>query len=101
MPNQVPAIEKSKRASQLAEESEKVAARFMDSMIGQTVRVLAEEIISGGITEQESSFITGYSDNYTKVYVAAEGLKNLLNTFISVKITGRYEDGLKGELTNV
>ena len=45
--------------------------------------------------------ITGYTGNYTKVYIklddAAEA-DGLLNTFVKVRLTGICRDGMTGEI---
>lgn len=46
--------------------------------------------------EMEEGLLTGYSENYIKVYAA--GGENRLNSFQKVRLLEEYKDGMKGEL---
>ena len=86
---------KNRRSETLHRVGEKVSEEFFEKNIGRTEIVLAEE------TDQTGHMITGYTGNYTKVYIntddAAEADK-LLNTFVHVKLTGLCRDGMTGEI---
>ena len=86
---------KNRRSETLHRVGEKVSEEFFEKNIGRTESVLAEE------TDQTGHMITGYTGNYTKVYIklddAAEA-DGLLNTFVHVKLTGLCRDGMTGEI---
>ena len=64
--------------------------------------------------ERDGAYLTGYTDNYIKVYVPAGGESSnssageentdclrgekILNCFREVKLLERYKDGMKGEI---
>ena len=66
---------------------EKASTEFFKKSIGDYRTVLFEE--------REGDYITGYTDNYIKVY--AFGSENDLNGFREVKLLELYKDGMKGE----
>lgn len=86
---------KNRRSETLHRVGEKVSEEFFEKNIGRTESVLAEE------TDQTGHMITGYTGNYTKVYIklddAAEA-DGLLNTFVKVRLTGLCRDGMTGEI---
>lgn len=86
---------KNRRSETLHRVGEKVSEEFFEKNIGRTETVLAEE------TDHTGRMITGYTGNYTKVYInlddAAEA-DGLLNTFINVRLTGLFRDGMTGEI---
>ena len=86
---------KNRRSETLHRVGEKVSEEFFEKNIGRTEIVLAEE------TDSTSRMVTGYTGNYTKVYInlddAAEA-DSLLNTFINVRLTGLCRDGITGEI---
>ena len=86
---------KNRRSETLHRVGEKVSEEFFEKSIGRTESVLAEE------TDQTGHMITGYTGNYTKVYIklddAAEA-DGLLNTFVKVRLTGLCRDGMTGEI---
>lgn len=61
MPEQVEKAEKSRRASIMTEETEKIRKRFLESQIGKVLEVLPEEFHDG--------FVQGYTANYTPVRI--------------------------------
>ena len=87
MKNQVPGEAKNSRLDLLKERAEEASASFMESLTGTERIVLFEEFVDG--------HITGYADNYIKVY--ADGTEDDLNELIKVKLTEIYKDGMKGE----
>ena len=90
MEGQIPGEMKNKRTSILMEAGEQAAAMFMESCRGAVRAVLFEE------TCEDGNMITGYSDNYIKVY--AEGEAGDLNNIRRVKLLEKYKDGMKGEI---
>lgn len=93
MPNQIHPEEKTRRARIMAEEAKLAAKKFNESQRGTTTRILIEEKTTDG------RYLTGYSDNYTRVYIPHID-KNLLNMLIYGKIYGICRDGVKGDLTD-
>ena len=75
---------RSKAAMAVAEE---MSRAYRERLIGTTQAVLFEEA--------EGEFFTGHAPNYIKVYAAGE---NLHNEIRAVRLTGVWEDGMKGEL---
>ena len=106
MDGQVPSEVKNGRAARLMEAGEKASAEFFAKCAGIKRRVLFEE--------RDGAYLTGYTDNYIKVYVPAGGESSnssageentdclrgekILNCFREVKLLERYKDGMKGEI---
>ncbi|MDD7718780.1 MAG: tRNA (N(6)-L-threonylcarbamoyladenosine(37)-C(2))-methylthiotransferase MtaB [Eubacteriaceae bacterium] len=90
MKGQIPGPEKNRRSQMLIEKAEESAQLFYKRCEGATRRVLFEEYAD------DCEMITGYTDNYIKVYVA--GNEEMLNNFYDVKLIEEYKDGMKGEL---
>ncbi len=90
MKEQVPSEVKNRRSEALIAEGETAAAEFMESCRGATRPVLFEEFI------EEDDMITGYTDNYIKVY--AKGGPDDLNSIKKVRLLEKYKDGMKGEI---
>lgn len=86
MEGQIDSKVKNQRAARLMEAGERASTRFFESCIGDIRTVLFEE--------KEGEFVTGYTDNYIKVY--ARGSE--INCFKEVKLIGIYKDGMKGEI---
>lgn len=86
---------KNRRSETLHRVGEKVSEEFFEKNIGRTEIVLAEE------TDSTGRMVTGYTGNYTKVYInlddAAEA-DRLLNTFVCVRLIGLCSDGMTGEI---
>ena len=91
MEGQIPGEIKNQRSDLLIEAGERVSAGFMESCRGAVRPVLFEELC-----EERNSLITGYTDNYIKVY--ARGDSDDLNSIKKVKLLERYKDGMKGEI---
>ncbi len=83
------------RASELETVATVVAEKFNERNFGLTHRVLAEELQEG--------YITGYTDNYIRVYIDVENSDNKtaprLGDFCRVKLTENFKDGCKAVLT--
>ena len=76
---------RSRRAIAVAEELKRA---WEDSLLGTEQEVLFEEMAG--------KFALGHAPNYAKVYVAVN--ESLHNQVMPVRITGRYADGLVGEM---
>lgn len=88
MENQIePQVKKSRSAALIAE-ADRVSKEFMTACTGEIRQVLFEE------TDKDK--ITGYTDNYIKVYAQAD--ERFLNTLCDVKITGIMYDGVSCEI---
>ena len=82
---------KNSRSRILIEKAEADAGRFFTLCRGAKRQVLFEEISEDGL-------LTGYTDNYIKVYAIGENA--MLNQFYNVKLLNEYKDGMKGEIVN-
>ena len=91
MENQVDGNVKNERSRKLIEKAEADAGRFYKKCRGAVRRVLFEE-------EADCGMLTGYTDNYVKVYVPAGN--EFLNRFSEVRLLEEYKDGMKGEIAN-
>lgn len=78
MPEQIEKAEKERRAKVVIEEAEKIRRNFLETQIGKTLSVLAEEYSKG--------FCRGYTSNYTPVRVDCPPGK--CGELINVIITG-------------
>ena len=92
MDGQLNGAVKNQRMERLLEQGEIVAGRFFQE------RAEREEIRTVLFEQEEDGFLTGYSENYIKVY--APGEKEILNGFQKVKLLEKYKDGMKGEIVN-
>lgn len=88
MGGQIPSEIKNRRIEMLMKAGEGASSEFFKKCMGKGRRVLFEE--------REGRYLTGYTDNYIKVYVPA-GDENL-NRFREVKLLEIYKDGMKGEI---
>lgn len=88
MKGQIPGPEKNRRSQALIEKADAATRAFYEKCQGAVRRVLFEEAADG--------MITGYTDNYVKVYV--KGNEEMLNHFYDVRLIEEYRDGMKGEL---
>lgn len=91
MADQVDGTVKNARSQRLIEKADAAAEKFFAKCSGAVRRVLFEELTEEGL-------LTGYSDNYVKVYAAGE--PEMLNQFYDVKLLESYKDGMKGEIEN-
>ncbi len=90
MPDQVEKSEKSRRASIMIEETEKIRADFLKNQIGKTLEILPEEFHQG--------CVQGYTANYTPVKIF--GVTKMPKGFIKTKITAVDGDMCIGEINN-
>ena len=88
MNGQVASEIKNVRVTKLMAAGEKASNEFFEKCKGVTRTVLFEE--------WDGEYITGYTDNYVKVY--AKGSDEDLNCFREVKLLEIYKDGMKGEI---
>ncbi|MGN0718986.1 MAG: tRNA (N(6)-L-threonylcarbamoyladenosine(37)-C(2))-methylthiotransferase MtaB [Anaerovoracaceae bacterium] len=90
MTGQVGGEEKNRRIQRLLAEGKKAESMYFAGCAkrGEIRTVLFEEV--------EEGLLTGYSENYIKVYAA--GGEELLNSFQKVRLLEEYKDGMKGEL---
>ncbi|MDO4745289.1 MAG: tRNA (N(6)-L-threonylcarbamoyladenosine(37)-C(2))-methylthiotransferase MtaB [Bacillota bacterium] len=86
---------KNRRSETLHNVGKKASNDFFKSCAGRTEKVLFEEIYP------EKGVITGFADNYTRVYVkyeSREQAEKLINEFAAVKLLKPFEEGMTGEL---
>ncbi len=86
---------KNRRSDELHKVSKKAAADFFRRCSGTETKVLFEEIYP------EKNIITGFSDNYTRVYVKydkPEEVEKLINEFARVRLGQPFEEGMTAEL---
>lgn len=88
MKGQVLSQVKNARVTALMEAGERASDHFFEKCKGAVRTVLFEE--------WDGEYITGYTDNYIKVY--AKGSDDDLNCFREVKLLEIYKDGMKGEI---
>ena len=88
MKNQVKSEVKNARVDALIEKAEAAARKFLEESASETRTVLFEQA--------EGAEISGYTENYIKVY--ANGCEDDLNEFKKVKLLEAYKDGMKGEI---
>ena len=82
---------KNERIRRLMETAEKEREAFNRRSIGTMSKVLAER--------NESGYVTGYSDNYTKVYIDEDDFgEREISGFYLVKLLKTYKDGMIGEV---
>ncbi|MBQ4650346.1 MAG: tRNA (N(6)-L-threonylcarbamoyladenosine(37)-C(2))-methylthiotransferase MtaB [Firmicutes bacterium] len=91
MKGQISGEVKNRRIDELIAAGDAAASKFVELCRGSVREVLFEEFAADG-----SGLITGYSDNYIKVY--AEGTETDLNNLRKVRLTEEYKDGMKGEI---
>ena len=87
MPGQLTTAQKEQRAAEAAAVAAELEEEFQTAMIGTEQAVLFEQT--------EDGLFTGHAPNFVKVYAAGEGLHNTVRT---VKITGLWKEGVRGDL---
>lgn len=92
MPQQVEDAVKQQRAAALSELDNKMQQQAMEAVIGSNVEVLFEQPV-------DDTHIEGLAGDYLRVLVAGDA--KLCGEIASVKITGRQDDFLTGEIINV
>ncbi len=96
MKDQIDGETKNERVTRLIKRSEEVTKKFLESSAGEVRRVIFEQEETGEKGEGGESLISGYTENYIKVYVF--GSPEHLNSFQKVKLLEPYRDGMKGEI---
>jgi threonylcarbamoyladenosine tRNA methylthiotransferase MtaB len=91
MKGQIAGEVKNRRIDELIAAGEKAAAEFVELCRNSVREVLFEEF-----ADEAAGIITGYTDNYIKVY--AEGSEKDLNNLRKVRLIEAYKDGMKGEI---
>lgn len=92
MPQQVEDTVKQQRAAALSELDNKMQQQAMEAVVGSNVEVLFEQPV-------DDTHIEGLAGDYLRVLVAGDA--KLCGEIASVKITGRQDDFLAGEIINV
>lgn len=92
MPQQVEDAVKQQRAAALSELDNKMQQQAMEAVIGSNVEVLFEQPV-------DDTHIEGLAGDYLRVLVTGD--IKLCGEIASVKITGRQNDFLTGEIINV
>ena len=86
---------KNRRSDKLHQVGKKAAEDFFSRNSGRIDTVLFEELYP------EQGIITGFTDNYTRVYVkyeVQEDAEKLINNFAKVKLLQPYGEGMTAEL---
>jgi threonylcarbamoyladenosine tRNA methylthiotransferase MtaB len=78
------------RLEKMLELKQNCKDNFLKLNLGDTLTVLTEEV--------DGDLITGYAENYLRVYLDASKVKS--GEFVKVKITGAHKDGALGEIIN-
>ena len=92
MKDQVPGEIKNERSDRLIEKGEEIANRFFRIEAGNLRTALFEEITEEGL-------LTGFTENYVRVYAEPEGdPEKLLNEFCTVIMGTPFEDGMTAEI---
>ena len=88
MEGQISSEVKKQRAHILSEESDKVAEEFHEKCKNAIMKGLFEEVKDG--------IMTGYTDNYIRIYAKAK--EDLLNKLVDVELQENYLDGMRVEI---
>ena len=117
MKDQIDGETKNDRVRRLIEKAETITEEFLKSSAGeirrvlfeqeeesdtgetgcsQSVRYVGERITDERKSQDEKNLLSGYSENYIKVY--AWGSRDDLNCFRQVKLMEVYQEGMKGEI---
>lgn len=95
MTNQVNPAVKNQRSAKLLKIEAETGKQFLTSQIGTKRQLLIEEF------NCDTGLLSGYTENYIRVYVPKIGNEHewsqLINSFMTVHLTGLYEDGMLGE----
>lgn len=85
MKDQIPGIIKSERINRLMDVSDEVRRSFEQKNFDATHKVLLEE--------RAEEYITGYTDNYIKVYIEDRKHQLITGEFCYTRLTEFYKDG--------
>lgn len=87
LPDAIPGDVKNDRADRLEKTADETANEFRKRCFGAEHIVLAEE--------EQDGYITGYTDNYIKVYIETGENSARLGEFCRVQLTQIFQDGCK------
>ena len=87
MADQIEKCEKEKRAAIMSDATDKIRKEFLESQIGKTLEVLAEEYHDG--------FVQGFTKNYTPVKIACN---ETLHGIIKAEIISVEDDFCIGKI---
>ncbi len=90
MDSQISPDVKKGRSDKLIRVAAATGENFMEQCCGQVRRVLFERV--------DESMLTGYTDNYIKVYVSAEDSAAAEGEFADVRLEALYLDGMTGQI---
>ena len=92
MEDQISNTIKTQRSNALIQIANISRDEFLKKNIGSETIILIEEV------NMFKNQISGYSDNYIRVYIDCNNISNedLLNHFIKVSLTGLYLEGMRG-----
>ena len=76
---------KSRRGAELQQAADRAFEAFVRQNTGHTQRFLAEE--------RDDGYVTGYTDNYIRVYVRDDNEEIKTGAFCDIRITGLMRDG--------
>ena len=88
LPDEISAQVKARRSADLAQVADEVASSFIEKNREITHRVLIEESIRLGSRD----YLTGYTGNYIRVYIASSGAA-AVGSFVQARLTERFRDG--------
>ena len=92
MQGQVEESVKAERSARLLETAEIVREDFVRKCCGEKRRVLFEQ--------EEHGMITGYTDNYIKIFAASDEASDLIGEFAYVRVGEPYLDGARGTVVH-
>ena len=92
MQGQVEESNKAERSARLLETAEIVREDFIRKCCGEKRRVLFEQ--------EEHGMITGYTDNYIKIFAASDEASDLIGEFAYVRVGEPYLDGARGTVVH-
>ncbi|MFY9494280.1 MAG: radical SAM protein, partial [Limnochordia bacterium] len=88
-PEQIPAEVKEERSKCLIKIGEEAAEAFHQSLVGQEVRVLVEQV--------EAGECVGHTDNYVRVRFPADA-EDLVDTFVTVSVIAADSEEVRAQL---
>lgn len=91
MDGQIPDGIKNERSKRLREVADEVKLSFIKGLYGIVRTALLERV--------EDGFVTGYTDNYVKVYLETDDTKGYIDSFRDVRIGEPFRDGARAVLT--
>lgn len=89
---------KNRRSDDLHRLSKRIATEFYKKSMGREAVALFEEM------HIEKKMLTGYTDNYTRVYLPFDDeveAKKMINTFVHIRLLDCFEDGMRVEVSKM